>query len=176
MSPSVRRLRAGEAALLRDVRLAALRDAPMAFGSTLAREEAFAPDVWEKRAAAGAAGIEQVVLVAEPEAGLAMGRLDDDPTAAGLYSMWVAPHARGEGVARALVEAVIAWATERGARTLTTSVAEGNAGAARLYTSTGFADTGRREPLGHSDGVVAVFERPLGDRSVGGLRPNSAAG
>jgi ribosomal protein S18 acetylase RimI-like enzyme len=94
-----------------------------------------------------------------------MGRLDDDdPAAAGLYSMWVAPHARGGGVARALVEGVIAWATERGARTLRTSVAEGNAAAARLYAGAGFADTGRREPLGHSDGVVAVFERPLGDR------------
>jgi ribosomal protein S18 acetylase RimI-like enzyme len=165
MSPSVRRLRTGEADLLRDLRLRALRDAPMAFGSTLAREAAFAPDVWQTRAAAGAAGEEQAVFVAEPEAGLAMGRLDDDdPTAAGLYSMWVAPHARGEGVARALVEAVTGWATERGARTLTTSVAEGNAAAARLYAGAGFTDTGRREPLGHSDGVVAVFERPLGDR------------
>ena len=162
MSPAVRRLRAGEAALLRDVRLAALRDAPMAFGSTLAREEAFAPDVWETRAAAGAAGDEQVVFVAESEAGLAMGRLDDDdPTAAGLYSMWVAPRARGEGVARALVDAVIAWAAERGARTLTTSVAEGNAAAARLYAGAGFADTGRHEPLGHSDAVVVVLERVL---------------
>ena len=100
MSATVRRLGAGEADLLRDLRLRALGDAPMAFGSTLAREEAFTSDVWETRAAAGAAGDVQVVFVAEPEAGLAMGRLeDDDPTTAGLYSMWVAPHARGEGVA-----------------------------------------------------------------------------
>jgi ribosomal protein S18 acetylase RimI-like enzyme len=162
MSPTVRRLHAGEAALLRDVRLAALRDAPMAFGSTLAREEAFAPDVWATRAAAGAAGDEQVLFIADPQAGLAMGRLDDDdPSAAALYSMWVAPYARGRGVARALVDAVIAWATERGARTLTTSVAEGNAAAAALYGGAGFADTGRREPLGHSDAVVVVLERVL---------------
>ena len=162
MSATVRRLGAGEADLLRDLRLRALGDAPLAFGSTLAREEAFAPDVWETRAAAGAAGDEQVVFVAEPEAGLAMGRLDDDdPTAAGLYSMWVAPHARGEGVARALVDAVIAWATERGAERLTTSVTEGNAAAAALYAAAGFEDTGRREPLGHSDADVAVLERRL---------------
>jgi GNAT superfamily N-acetyltransferase len=162
MSPSVRRLAADETALLRDLRLRALRDAPLAFGSTLAREEAFTPDVWATRAAAGAAGDQQVVLVAEPEAGLAMGRLDDeDPEVAGLYAMWVAPHARGTGAGRALVEAVIAWATERGARRLTTSVTEGTAGAAALYAAAGFADTGRREPLGHSDGVVAVLERAL---------------
>jgi GNAT superfamily N-acetyltransferase len=75
--------------------------------------------------------------------------------------MWVAPEARGSGAGRALVEAVVAWATERGAKRLTTSVTEGNAAGAALYAAAGFADTGRREPLGHSDAVVAVVERPL---------------
>ena len=54
MSPAVRRLRAHEAELLRDVRLRALRDAPMAFGSTLAREEGYAPEKWERWAAESA--------------------------------------------------------------------------------------------------------------------------
>jgi ribosomal protein S18 acetylase RimI-like enzyme len=165
VSPSVRRLGAGEADLLRDLRLRALREAPMAFGSTLAREEAFEAQEWERWIAASAAGEGQATFIVEPAAGLAIGVLDsDDPLLAHLYSMWVAPQARGTGAGRALVEAVIAWASERGARTLTTSVAEGNAAAARLYAGAGFADTGRREPLGHSDGVVAVFQRPLGDR------------
>jgi GNAT superfamily N-acetyltransferase len=162
MSPTVRRLGAGEAALLRDLRLRALRDAPMAFASTLAREEAFTPDVWAARAAAGAAGDQQVTLVADPEAGLAIGRLDDeDPEVAGLYAMWVAPLARGTGAGRALVEAVIAWAAERGARRLVTSVTEGNSAGLALYAAAGFTDSGRREPLGHSDAVVAVLERAL---------------
>jgi hypothetical protein len=43
-----------------------------------------------------------------------------------------------------------------------TSVTDGNAVAAGLYAAAGFANTGRREPLGHSDAVVAVLERPLG--------------
>ena len=42
-----------------------------------------------------------------------------------------------------------------------TSVTDGNAVAAALYTAAGFADTGRREPLGHSDAVVSVLERRL---------------
>jgi GNAT superfamily N-acetyltransferase len=160
--PVVRRLRPGEAALLRGLRLAALRDAPMAFGSTAEREEAFEAGEWERRAAEGAEGEGQATFVAEPDAGLAIGRLDDDdPAVAGLYAMWVAPHARGTGTGRALVDAVVAWAAERGARAVRTSVTEGNAAAAALYAAAGFADTGGREPLGHSGATVAVLERAL---------------
>jgi len=78
--------------------------------------------------------------------------------------MWVARDARGTGAGTALVDAVVAWATDRGAERLTTSVTEGNAAATVLYAAAGFADTGRREPLGHSGAVVAVLERALGDR------------
>jgi GNAT superfamily N-acetyltransferase len=75
--------------------------------------------------------------------------------------MWVAPEARGSGAGKALLGAVVAWATERGGERLTTSATDGNSVAAGLYTAAGFADTGRREPLGHSDAVVAVLERRL---------------
>jgi ribosomal protein S18 acetylase RimI-like enzyme len=164
LSPAVRRLGAGEVDLLRALRLRALGDAPMAFGSTLARERGYAPEQWERWAAASATGDRQAIFIAEPASGMASGVIDDeDPALAYLYAMWVAPEARRTGAGAALLEAVIAWAADRGAQMLTTSVAEGNAAAAALYTRAGFADTGRREPLGHSDGVVAVFERPLGD-------------
>jgi len=89
---------------------------------------------------------------------------DEDPALAHLYAMWVAPDARGTGAGTALVDAVVAWATDRGAERLTTSVTEGNAAAMALYAAAGFADTGRREPLGHSDAIVAVLELALGDR------------
>jgi ribosomal protein S18 acetylase RimI-like enzyme len=164
LSPTVRRLGAREADLLRDLRLRALRDAPMAFGSTLAREEGYEPERWERWAAASASGERQAIFVAEPTPGMASGVLDDeDPALAHLYAMWVAPHVRGTGAGKALLDAVVAWATDRGAERLTTSVADGNAPAAALYAAAGFVDTGRREPLGHSDAVVAVLERPLGE-------------
>jgi ribosomal protein S18 acetylase RimI-like enzyme len=162
VNPTVRRLGAHEADVLRDVRLRALRDAPMAFGSTLAREERHAPEKWERRAAESATGERQAIFIAEPAAGMASGVIDtDDPALAHLYGMWVAPEARGSGAGKALVDAVVAWATDRGAERLTTSVTEGNAAAAALYTAAGFSDTGRREPLGHSEAVVAVLGRPL---------------
>ena len=58
MCSVVRRIRADEALRLRAFRLRALADAPTAFGSTLAREEAFPESVWHERASAGAAGSE----------------------------------------------------------------------------------------------------------------------
>jgi hypothetical protein len=48
VSAKVRRLGAHEADLLRDVRLRALRDASMSFGSTLAREQGYEPETWER--------------------------------------------------------------------------------------------------------------------------------
>jgi ribosomal protein S18 acetylase RimI-like enzyme len=158
----VRRLAPGEVELLREIRLRALKDAPLAFGSTYAREAAFEPAEWERRARENAAGERSVTFVVEPAAGMAAGAIHDaEPDVAHLYGMWVAPEARRTGAGRALVEAVIAWAAQRGARRLTTSVTEGNAAAAALYTAAGFVDTGKREPLGHSDAVVAVLDRAL---------------
>jgi hypothetical protein len=45
----IARLHAGDGARLRDVRLNALADAPYAFSSSLAREEALGPEFWEER-------------------------------------------------------------------------------------------------------------------------------
>jgi len=162
MTPVVRRIAANEVDLARDIRLRALRDAPLAFGSTYGREVAFERAEWERRVAENAAGERSVAFIVEPRDGLAVGALDaEDPSVAHLYAMWVAPEARGAGAARALVEAVVEWAIQRGARLITTTVAEGNAAASALYERAGFTDTGRREALGHSDGVVVVLERAL---------------
>jgi ribosomal protein S18 acetylase RimI-like enzyme len=165
----IRRIGAGEGPLLRDVRLRALADAPLAFGSSHAREAAWPPALWEAWAGDAAAGRRQVLLLAEvsrPAApqpsGLASGMLDDATAGlAHLFSVWVAPEARGAGAATALVEAVAAWAAERGAQRLRTSVTLGNDAAAGLYRRTGFADTGEREPLGHDDARTALLERSL---------------
>jgi hypothetical protein len=71
-SVEIRRIRADEGLRLREVRLRALADAPTAFGSSLAREQAFAESTWHERAADGAAGSDRVTFVAE-EAGRLVG-------------------------------------------------------------------------------------------------------
>src|SRR3954470_22079051 len=167
-SVRIRRVRATEARALRDVRLRALGDEPLAFGSTHAREAAYPDDLWAARARESADGPRQATFFSTGERddaplGMAFTVIDtDDSALAHLFAMWVAPEARGTGAGAALVAAVVQWATAHGARTLRTAVTVGNDAAARLYERAGFRDTGVREPLGHSDGVTALLERRLG--------------
>ena len=152
--------------MLRTVRLRALADAPLAFGSTHARELAYPDSTWAAWAADSAAGARQALFLAvgddEAAVGVASGVIrPEDPQVAHLYAMWLAPEARAAGAGGALVEAVAGWAAANGVRALRTAVTVGNAGAARLYERSGFRATGEREPLGHSDAEVAVLERSL---------------
>jgi ribosomal protein S18 acetylase RimI-like enzyme/predicted enzyme related to lactoylglutathione lyase len=167
----VRRVRAAEADALRTVRLRALADTPLAFGSTHAREAAYPPERWLSWARDSAAGPAQATFLAvdgdDAPVGLAFAVVDAGGRDAHLYSMWVAPETRGRGAGAALVAAVLEWTRAGGARTLRTSVRVGNAAAARLYERAGFRDTGEREPLGHSDAVVAVLEHDLQAESSG---------
>jgi ribosomal protein S18 acetylase RimI-like enzyme len=164
----VRRIRAGEADALRDIRLRALADEPLAFGSTHAREAGYPPEQWAAWTRDSAEGRRQVTYFATADAddaprGMAFAVIDDDDAGlAHLFAVWVAPEARRTGAGAALVAAVIEWATAQGAQTLRTAVTIGNDRAAHLYERAGFRDTGVREPLGHSDGVTAVLERRLG--------------
>ena len=85
-----------------------------------------------------------------------------EPGVAHLYAMWVAPDARGAGVGRALVEAVVAWARGRGCGRLVLSVTETNRSARGFYEACGFADTGERRPLREgSDLDVLIFAKTL---------------
>jgi ribosomal protein S18 acetylase RimI-like enzyme len=80
--------------------------------------------------------------------GLAWGRIDPAaPGTAHLFQMWVAPESRGQGCAARLLDAVVAWAREAGARRLVLSVTCGDTAAARLYRRAGLVDAGEEEPL-----------------------------
>src|SRR5215468_8725084 len=138
MKPLIRQIRADESVLLRALRLHALADAPMAFGSTLAREEAFTDEVWRERAKRSAAGEDRVTYVAEDNdrwIGLVSGikEIPDDTRQArfALTSMFVASSARSRGVGTALVDAVTGWARERGAARMYLDVTVTNGGAIR---------------------------------------------
>jgi len=151
---------------LRDVRLAALRDAPDAFASTLEATRGQPQWRWEGWATGDGWGAELVTFVLEPVpgepfTGMATGAIfGDDPSTVHLFAMWVAPSARGAGLGRALVEAVVAWAEARGAAHVVLRISEGNAAARRLYGSAGFVlDADDREPLREGSAVVTLGMR-----------------
>lgn len=135
----------------------------MAFGSTLAREEAFTDDVWHGRAAGGASGADRVTFVAERDGqwiGLASGLAadPDEPDNAEplLAGMFVESLERGRGVGAALVEAVAAWARNRGSTSLYLWVTATNDSAIALYDKCGFRRTGEQNPLGHSPSLLEI--------------------
>jgi ribosomal protein S18 acetylase RimI-like enzyme len=143
----VRRLEPGEVDLLRDVRLRALQDAPWAFGSTYARERERTPEDWARYAAQ-----EESVIYVAIDGQAAVGMAGGFVPAAGavmLWGMWVAPEARGQRLARTLVDRVLRWARERGAAEVRLVVTDDEraASAAALYRTAGFVPTGEREPL-----------------------------
>jgi ribosomal protein S18 acetylase RimI-like enzyme len=153
----VRQLVADDWTELRAARLAALAEAPHAFGSTLAREQAFTEDVWRLRAGSGrtfgAFDGAQIVGLATgfpadglPATGATVTSLPgDDQPVWHLVGMWVAPGCRGQGVAARLVDAICEQARQAGARTVTLRVTEVNDRARTFYRRFGFTPTGARQ-------------------------------
>ncbi|MEE2692645.1 MAG: GNAT family N-acetyltransferase [Pseudomonadota bacterium] len=85
-------------------------------------------------------------------------------TAARLYSLAVAPDARGGGAARALVDAAATKALDRGCARLRLEVRESNLAARRLYERAGFAILARK-PGYYEDGETALqMEKRLDTR------------
>ena len=136
----IRRVETDDWKRLRDVRLRALAADPEAFLETVATARAFPAEQWRERATPSA---EQVTFAEERGDafdGMVVGFVRGDAATAYLVGMWVAPGLRGSGVARMLVERVLAWAREHGRTRVLLSVEAGNDRAARLYEKCGFVE------------------------------------
>lgn len=153
----------------RAVRLAALEEAPWAFGSTLAQARTFGEDDWRRRLSGFPCYLADLPGVADSPVGMSGAFVEDpqpgelgdvgEPGEAGelgtgqggatveLVSMWVSPAARGRGVGAHLVAAVVDWAARTGAARVHLWVTDGNDPARRLYERCGFVPTGERAPL-----------------------------
>jgi GNAT superfamily N-acetyltransferase len=146
---------------MRDVRLAALRDAPQAFASTYEREVAFTEADWQRRIAGGGSFLAYAPELGTAPAGIA-GGFEIAPGTIELVSMWVSPQARGQGIGEALVQAVVGWARARDATRVHLWVTENNGHARMLYERCGFQATAERQPLPSDPEVTEIgMARPL---------------
>ena len=142
--------------LWRGLRLEALAEAPYAFGSTLADWSGERDTEARRRARLTTVPFNVVAYLEGKAAGIASGAEGDEDDARELISMWVAPFARGRGVADALVGEVIRWAREQRAAKLVLGVVEDNARARNFYRRLGFLDAGAGYP-----GERGAVEQPM---------------
>jgi ribosomal protein S18 acetylase RimI-like enzyme len=127
------------------LRLTALRTDPIAFGSTYEETIAYPDELWQERLA----GPASVSLFAERggrlvgTAAVLLG-IEDDAATAQIVGVFVEPEHRGQGIARRLLEALLARLADRPefARILL-HVTETQAAALALYRSLGFKEVGR---------------------------------
>jgi GNAT superfamily N-acetyltransferase len=150
----IRRFAPHEWPAYRALRLRSLADAPHAFGSSLSAEEAWAHELWMARLTAAAVSGRDCPLVAESSGpdgamlGLVWAKCDaEDASIVNLFQMWVAPEARGRGVAAALLDEAVAWAHSIQARLVQLGVVCSNEPAIQLYLRKGFRDVGVPEPI-----------------------------
>jgi ribosomal protein S18 acetylase RimI-like enzyme len=142
----VRTLVEDDWAALRAVRMDALAESPSAFGSTLAREQAFSEETWRVRARGTATTRLFIAWWGQTAAGIA-GVHDEGDGSLQLVSVWVDPAHRRRGLARELTSAALRLAAEQGFESIRLWVTDGNTAALSLYQSFGFTSTGNRQPL-----------------------------
>ncbi len=139
----VRRPRADEWQAWRNLRLEALQEHADAFLESYASAAALGDDVWMQRVLRN-----HTLLAVGPNGrsvGMCVGYCDGGVP--NLGAMYVMPAWRGTGAVDALVDAVVAWATEvTDSATVVLWVNASNRRAMAAYKRCGFADTGRVEP------------------------------
>jgi RimJ/RimL family protein N-acetyltransferase len=142
--------------LFRELRQHALRDAPYAFGSTIAdwQGERDNEQRWRQRLTDVPFNV--IAYLDGVPAGMGSGTNPNAQREIDLISMWVAPFARGNGVAGAIVDAVVEWAQRRHVDAVCLDVMESNERAMVFYRRCGFVDRGPVE-----EAVVASPKRRM---------------
>ena len=161
MPVRIEQLAPGAEQRLRELRLVALQSDPDAFYRTYAEEVDHPAEFWR----GWLARPRTVLLVAvDGTRDVGLGGLVPDrraPEHLAVVTFWVDPSARGRGVARALLDALVLAAREAGAAALTLEVADANEAAVRLYAAAGFEPTGRVGAFGPPREHVTEHERRL---------------
>ena len=133
------------------MRLAALKDAPYAFGSTWRHEKDRTEEDWRS------AVVMRTRFIAEADGqvvGMASVGRAGSSQAGSVTSFWVHPSARGKGVGDLLLIATFESAREAGYDELMLWVVENNEHAQRLYERHGFKRTGATQQVRPGDARI----------------------
>ena len=141
---------------VRAVRLAALADAPDAFGTLLEEDAALDGAAWRGRLTPEDRKT-WLALRGDEALGLVVCAPYEDE--AGLFSMWVAPQGRGKGIGDRLVQTVLQWAKAKGYAAVRLGVGDFNEPAIRLYARHGFQPNGKTDALPPPRDHVLEHER-----------------
>jgi len=156
--PDIKLLVPDQWPVLRDIRLAALRDSPHSFLSSYQIEEAFGEVRWRAEFDRG----EWAVSIQDDQAAGIVGctrEPDTSPYECYLEYIWVAPRWRNKGVAHNMLTVVLDRLRESGVRTAYLWVLDGNDAAVRLYKSVGFVSCDQRQPLAARPGRTEELMR-----------------
>jgi ribosomal protein S18 acetylase RimI-like enzyme len=157
---SVRALEGDDWQVFRQIRLAALQDAPEAFASSYGEERDLDEEFWRLRLGRSSRLLAE--LDDEPVGIVSVGRAQEDDVAE-LFGMWVVPSQRGRGVAWQLTEAAAEHARRQGRRAVKLWVSTDNGRAVAFFSSYGFRPGNERRPMTNDpDTAEVAMVLPLG--------------
>jgi ribosomal protein S18 acetylase RimI-like enzyme len=157
---SVRVLDGDDWQAFRQVRLAALQDAPAAFTSTYEQEVGFDEEFWRMRLGRSSRLLAE--LDDEPVGIVSVGLASEEDVAE-LFGMWVVPSERGHGVAWQLTEAAAEHARAQGRRAVKLWVSTDNGRAVAFFSSYGFRPGSERRPMTNDPATQEIaMVLPLG--------------
>lgn len=146
---------------LKTIRLASLLDAPLAFGMSYDETVQFSDALWRERASPMSQPNFWLAWDGEVAVGIVGGVETQGEYQ--LISLWVAPTARGVGVAEQLVQAVVDKARAIRHHEVVLSVAPENLPASKLYKRLGFRFLDHTEVLdSHPEVTVQKMVLVLG--------------
>ncbi|MBI1406134.1 MAG: GNAT family N-acetyltransferase [Caulobacter sp.] len=136
--PPIRRLHPGEGPVFQALRLAAFAIDETCFASSLAEERAKPPGWFEDRVREGGLFIAERDGRALGMLGLALKTNAKEAHKGFIWSMFVLPEGRGQGLGAALMAAVLDHAAARGLESVHLAVVSTNAPAIAIYEAAGF--------------------------------------
>ncbi|MCH6259234.1 GNAT family N-acetyltransferase [Puniceicoccaceae bacterium K14] len=139
---TIRRIHTGEGALFRDLRLAALKSDPHAFGSTYESALERSVESWSQQADSTAEGSSRSTFIAfrngEPVGISAIYGREEKKNEAEVFQVWIAPDLRGSGLAKKMMDTVFDWAESNDYTKIIGEVTQNNGRALSFYRNYGF--------------------------------------